>query len=67
MNKRGENFKWIEHFKKYSDLKEINRKAVIQLIRSVKVFSKNEIQINFNYQLEYEKALSILAENKDVV
>ncbi len=67
MNNRGENFKWIEHFKKYSDLKEINRKAVIQLIRSVKVFSKNEIQINFNYQLEYEKALSILTENKAVV
>ncbi len=67
MNNRGENFKWIEHFKKYSDLKEINRKSVIQLIQSVKVFSKNEIQINFNYQLEYEKALSILTENKAVV
>ncbi len=67
MNNRGENFKWIEHFKKYSDLKEINRKAVIQLIKSIKVFSKNEIQINFNYQLEYKKALSILTENKVVV
>jgi len=66
MNNNSENFKWIEHFKRFADLKEINRTAVIQLIQSIKIFGKNKIQINFNYQPEYEKAMSFLAEQKEV-
>ena len=67
MNNNSEKFKWIEHFKRFSDLKEINRKAVIQLIQSIKIFSKNKMQITFNYQFEYEKALSILTEQQEVL
>ncbi len=67
INNKSENFKWIEYFKQFSDLKEINRKAVIQLIQSIKIFSKNELQINFNYQVEYEKALAVLTEHKEVI
>jgi len=66
MNNNSENFKWIEHFKRFADLKEINRTAVIQLIQSIKIFGKNKIQINFNYQPEYEKAMAFLAEQKEV-
>ncbi len=67
VNNNSEKFKWIEHFKRFSDLKEINRKAVIQLIQSIKIFSKNKMQITFNYQFEYEKALSILTEHQEVL
>ena len=67
MSNNSENFKWIEHFKRFSDLKEINRTAVIQLIQSIKIFGKNRIQIKFNYQPEYEKAISFLEEQKEGV
>ena len=67
MNSSGENFKWIEYFKRFADLKEINRTAVIQLIQSIKIFGKNKIQIKFNYQPEYEKAVSFLEEQKEGV
>lgn len=67
INNKSERLKWIEYFKKFEDLEEIDRKVVIQLIHNIKIIGKNKMQITFNYQSEYEKALSILAKGQEVI
>jgi len=57
LNNRGERLQWIEHFKQFSDLKELSRKAVVQLIQSIRVINKKTIQITFNYEADYMKAI----------
>ena len=42
---------------KFSEMEEIDRRAVMQLIRSIRIISKEELQIEFNYQDEYQKAV----------
>ncbi len=52
---KGMGLSWIEHFKKYSKFENIDRKSVVSLINSIIIKNQNEIQVKFNYQLEYEK------------
>ena len=64
MENRSERNRWINHFMKFSQMKEIDRKAVMQLIRTIRVISKNELHIEFNYQDEYIKALHLAEQLK---
>ncbi|MCL2517317.1 MAG: recombinase family protein [Oscillospiraceae bacterium] len=57
---RHERLEWMEHFKNLETLKSIDRKTVIHLIQSIRVIGKTEIEITFNYQLEYENAVALL-------
>jgi DNA invertase Pin-like site-specific DNA recombinase len=57
---KGERLRWMEHFKRFEGLTELNRRMVINLIQSIRVLGKYELQITFNYQAEFEKALAIL-------
>lgn len=36
-------------------MEEIDRRAVMQLIRSIRVIGKDELHIEFNYQDEYKR------------
>jgi DNA invertase Pin-like site-specific DNA recombinase len=56
----SEHMQWIEHFKQYSDIPELDRKTVVQLISCIRILSKNEIEITFNWQDEFKKVLSFL-------
>lgn len=56
--KNSEDIKWIDHFKKFSQMNSLDRKAVISLIHSISIKNKKHIKINFNYQLEYEEKLT---------
>lgn len=56
-NNKSERLTWIEHFKQFEGLATLDRKAVAHLIQSIRVISKTELQITFNYQLEYENAI----------
>lgn len=60
MENRSERNRWINHFMKFSTMEEIDRSAVMQLIRSIRVLGKDELHIEFNYQDEYQKAVSLL-------
>jgi DNA invertase Pin-like site-specific DNA recombinase len=51
---------WMEHFKNFNALDTVDRKTVIHLIHSIKVISKTELEITFNYQSEYENAIALL-------
>ena len=57
---KAERLLWMERFKQFEGLCELDRRAVINLIQSVRVMSKTELQITFNYQEEFEQALALL-------
>ena len=57
LENRSERNRWINHFMRFSEMEEIDRCAVMQLIRSIRVISKEELRIEFNYQDEYKKAI----------
>jgi hypothetical protein len=57
---KHERLVWMEHFKKFATLESIDRKTVIHLIQSIRVISKTDLEITFNYQSEYENAVAVL-------
>lgn len=59
LENRSERNRWINHFMQFSAMEDIDRKAVMQLIRSIRVLGKNELHIEFNYQDEYQKAIAL--------
>ena len=59
LENRSERNRWINHFMKFSTMEDIDRRAVMQLIRSIRVMGKDELHIEFNYQDEYQKAISL--------
>lgn len=60
LENRGDRNHWIEHFKSFSTLETLDRKAVSQLIKSIHLKGKHELEINYRYKDEYKKALSML-------
>lgn len=50
LENRSERNRWINHFMKFSTMEGIDRRAVMQLIRSIRVMGKDELHIEFNYQ-----------------
>jgi len=57
---KHERLKWMEHFTKFENLDTIDRRTVIHLIHSVRVLGKTELEITFNYQIEFENASSFI-------
>ncbi len=43
---------------------ELDRRAVIALIQSIKVIDKTELKITFRYQMEYDAAIEKLSRYK---
>ena len=64
-NNAGERLKWTQHFKQFSTMTELDRRAVIALVESIQILGKTEIKITFRYQMEYETALAHLAQTQD--
>lgn len=64
MEGRAERLRWMAHFQKFEGLNELDRRTVVNLIRSIRVLSKTELDFTFNYQAEYEQALSLLGISK---
>ena len=56
---RNERLAWMEHFKKFENLNAIDRRTVVHLIQSIHIHGKTEIEITFNYQLDYEDAIML--------
>ena len=58
---KHERMAWTGHFTKFETLDTIDRKMVMHLIHSIRVLGKSEIEINFNYQFEYDNAVEFFA------
>ena len=57
-----ERLKWTRVFKEFENLDTLDRKTVIHLLHSIRIMGKTDIEIAFNYQIEYEAALKALRE-----
>ena len=57
---RDERNRWIRQFTDFTGMETLDRKAVVQMIRSITVLGKTEIRISFAYEDEYRQALSLL-------
>lgn len=67
LDNTNDRLKWTRQFKEYQDLTELDRRAVVTLIQSIRVVSKEELQIHFRFQDEYESTLKLLSACKEVV
>jgi len=56
---RNERIEWIKRFKIFENIEELTREAVVCLIHSIYIRGKNEIEIKFDHQEDYENALKI--------
>jgi DNA invertase Pin-like site-specific DNA recombinase len=61
---KHERLAWTRHFTEFSNLEAIDRKTVVNLISAIRVLSKTEIEINFNFQTELDTVLALLAEGR---
>jgi len=52
-----ENTEWLQNFKQYENLQELDRQSVVRMIHRICITRKKELQIRFNYQDEYEQAV----------
>ncbi len=56
----SDRLKWTQHFKRFSTMTELDRRAVVALIQCIQVVEKTNLNITFRYQVEYDKALERL-------
>lgn len=60
-NNKGSRQEWIKAFKKFENITELDRAAVIALVKQVRVYDKNRIEVIFNFQEEKERHSSLIA------
>lgn len=61
-DRTSERQKWAQQFREFSNMTELDRRAVVTLIQSIRIISKNELKITFRYQMEYDTALQKLSQ-----
>lgn len=61
VNNASDRLRWTQHFKEFSTMTELDRRAVVALIQSIRVIGKDDFEITYRYQMEYEKAVEKLA------
>lgn len=61
-DRTSERQKWAQQFREFSNMTELDRRAVVTLIQSIRIISKTELKITFRYQMEYEAALQKLSQ-----
>ena len=54
--------RWTQHFKEFSAMTTLDRRAVIALVQSIRVNAKDDLVITLRYHIEYVKVLKRLDE-----
>lgn len=67
MHNNDDRQRWMQHFKQFSTMKELDRRAVITLIQSIRVLGKQELDITYRYQAEYEQELGRFSHGREAV
>ena len=67
MHNSDDRQRWMQHFKQFSTMKELDRRAVIALIQSIRVLGKQELDITYRYQAEYEQELGRFSQGREAV
>lgn len=54
--------KWLEEFTVHRNVEKLNRSLLVTLVEQIKVFSANEIEVQFRYKDEFDIAKAVLEE-----
>ena len=66
LENKSERSRWTRIFTQFATLKTLDRKAVVQLIRCIRVVGKKELDISFTYEDEFQQAMElVLAVERD--
>ncbi|GFI15754.1 hypothetical protein IMSAGC009_00914 [Lachnospiraceae bacterium] len=57
MEAKTDKYEWLRYFKEYQNISGLSRMAVVELIDRVKVFDKNHVEIDFNFQDCFRSAI----------
>ena len=61
-NNGSSRLRWTQHFKEFSAITTLDRRAVIALVQSIRVNAKDDLAITLRYHIEYVKVLKRLDE-----
>ena len=61
------NIEWIEQFKKYRHLTELDRECIVHLIEKILIYDGKRIEVCFRYKDELENALQYIERFEDVL
>lgn len=64
---RGTKHLWMERYREFSETGALDRRIVISLIQSIKVLGKDNLEITYQWQDEYDWTLALLAAAEGVV
>ena len=53
---------WADIFLKYRNLKELDRKAVVEMIEEIRVYEDKRIEVKFRYMAEFEDTVKMSSE-----
>ena len=59
-NNASARLRWTQHFKEFSAMTTLDRRAVIAMVQSIRVKGKNDLVITVRYLIEYVKVLKRL-------
>lgn len=62
LENKSERNRWIANFTQFAELNALDRKALIHMVKYIRVISKTEVDVSFAFQDEYKKAIQLLAE-----
>lgn len=52
---------WAERYHEFVGVKTLDRRTVVSLIQSIRIIGKDELEITYRHQMEYDRALAELA------
>ena len=59
-NNTSDRLRWTQHFKKFSTMTTLDRRAVITTIQSIRIMGKEDLKITFRYYAEFVQTLERL-------
>lgn len=59
--------RWMQHFKRFSTMTQLDRRATVALIQSIRVRGKKDLDIRFRYQAEYDEQAQRLTLRREAV
>lgn len=60
LKNRSASAAWIERFREHENITELDRHIAVTLIDRIEVYEGNRIEVRFQYQNNYERALSLI-------
>lgn len=60
VEKNAADYTWVDAFKKYEDIEQVERQVVVNLISEIRVYEGNVVEIDFQHNDAIEAALKVI-------